>query len=121
MDDEVKYANFVYEITCEIIVDRYYTDDELRRVFEKRIEANRQILDMVGTLILFIIYTYDALAAFRLRNNILRTSEQNRMLYEIDRLKRAINLSDLDLVCTRRTSGLPPSTPASVSSENTRN
>ena len=46
--EEAKCAKFVYEITCEIMHNGLYTDKELREVFEKHVERNKDILDMVG-------------------------------------------------------------------------
>ena len=46
--DEAKCAKFVYEITREIVLNGFYTDDELREVFKKHVERNKDILDMVG-------------------------------------------------------------------------
>ncbi|XP_076666701.1 uncharacterized protein LOC143368172 isoform X2 [Andrena cerasifolii] len=44
--EDAKCAKFVYEITREIMHDGLYTDNELREVFKKHVERNKDILDM---------------------------------------------------------------------------
>ncbi|XP_043255497.1 uncharacterized protein LOC122399134 isoform X1 [Colletes gigas] len=97
-DDEEKYAKFVYEITCEIINDGLYTDEQLRDVFKKHLDKNRSFLSM------------------------------NKMLYEICQLKLSLNISDDsddeeldDLVHAQqlfRVSKIRPPTPPKVLNEN---
>ena len=62
--EEAKCAKFVYEITREIMHDGLYTDKELREVFKKHVERNKDILDM------------------------------DTMLYEIYQLRLHLNMSD---------------------------
>ncbi|KZC06442.1 Spermatogenesis-associated protein 7 like protein [Dufourea novaeangliae] len=63
-EDEAKYINFVYEITREILHSGLYTDEQLRDVFKKHLERNKEFLNM------------------------------NKMMYEIYQLKLALNMSE---------------------------
>ncbi|KAG7204141.1 hypothetical protein KM043_001986 [Ampulex compressa] len=45
-EEEMKYINFLYDITKEIIQSGFYTDKELEDVFDKHIEKNTGMLNM---------------------------------------------------------------------------
>ncbi|XP_076657149.1 uncharacterized protein LOC143361550 isoform X2 [Halictus rubicundus] len=62
--EEAKYVNFIYEITREIMHNHFYTDDQLREVFKRHIERNKEHLNV------------------------------NRMMFEIYQLKTALNVVD---------------------------
>ncbi|XP_031846641.2 uncharacterized protein LOC116433077 isoform X2 [Nomia melanderi] len=46
-EEEAKYVNFVYEITHDILYNRLYTDEQLREVFKKHLERNKEFLNML--------------------------------------------------------------------------
>lgn len=48
----------MYEITHEIVVNGLYTDEELQEVFEKHIEKNKTVLDMVRASHNFLLFTF---------------------------------------------------------------
>ncbi|OAD54429.1 hypothetical protein WN48_07793 [Eufriesea mexicana] len=96
IDEEAKYAKFMYEITHEIVLNGLYTDEELQEVFKKHIEKNKTVLDM------------------------------NRMMYEIYQLKLTLNitnnsedeeLEDLVYIQQLRISNFRPPTPPKVLNE----
>ncbi|XP_076283217.1 uncharacterized protein LOC143210332 isoform X2 [Lasioglossum baleicum] len=80
--EEAKYVNFVYEITREILHDHLYTDDQLREVFQRHIEKNKEHLNV------------------------------NRMMFEIYQLKNALDivdeLGDEDIVVEQPRPPTPP-------------
>lgn len=45
--EEKQYIKFVYDITKEIMQKGLYTDKELRDVFKKHINQNKEVLNMV--------------------------------------------------------------------------
>ncbi|XP_054010606.1 uncharacterized protein LOC128893576 isoform X1 [Hylaeus anthracinus] len=96
-EEEAKYAKFVYDITCEIIQNGLYTDEQLQDVFQKHLKKNETLLSM------------------------------NKMMYEIYQLKDALNMSDdqdaeelKDLVHSRKFNNLTfqSPTPPKVLNEN---
>lgn len=48
LSDDEKYSTFLYEITQEIVQNKYYTDDELKNVFKKHMKQNSGLLDRVS-------------------------------------------------------------------------
>ncbi|XP_023289752.1 uncharacterized protein LOC105702348 [Orussus abietinus] len=63
-EEEARYTKFVYDITQEIMHNALYTDKELQNVFRKHLNKNTGILN------------------------------KGRMMYEIHRLKIALNIPD---------------------------